>query len=59
MGSIRSPRYENRDEEQGMPISKEAALENSPENLEDQRRRSVARQARDGVLPGGDRRTSR
>jgi DNA invertase Pin-like site-specific DNA recombinase len=38
----------------------EAALENSPENLdEDQRRRGVARQARDGELPGGDRRTSR
>jgi hypothetical protein len=38
----------------------EAALENSPENLdEDQRRRAVARQARDGELPGGDRRTSR
>ena len=38
----------------------EAALENSPENLdEDQRRRGVARQARDGKLPGGDCRTSR
>ena len=38
----------------------EAALENSPENRdEDQRRGGVAGQARDGELPGGDRRTPR
>src|SRR5271163_1796681 len=38
----------------------EAALENSPENLdEDQRHRGVAGQARDGELPGGDHRTPR
>jgi DNA invertase Pin-like site-specific DNA recombinase len=38
----------------------ETAFENSPDNLdEDQRRRGVARQARDGELPDGDRRTPR
>src|SRR3954453_280157 len=38
----------------------EAALENSSENLdENQRRPGVAGQARDGELPGGDRRTPR
>jgi hypothetical protein len=38
----------------------ETAFENSPENLdEDQRRRAAAGQARDGELPGGNRRTPR
>jgi hypothetical protein len=30
MGSIRSPRYENRDEEQGMPISKKPRSKTAP-----------------------------
>ena len=43
-----------------MPVSKKPRSKAALENLdEDQRRRSGAGQARDGELPGGDRRTPR